>query len=89
VDINIGEHIDTMLAIIAGGATNLWQWLSNRRRSELEDIEKGLVIYKDMLLGLKTEIDDLKKKLEEEKVYWKKRYDDLKKDFDKYRQEHP
>lgn len=70
------------------------------KSQELDNVEKGLSIYKDMLETVRKdmqvqheenakEIERLKKKLEEVTEYWKTRYNDLKRDFDNYKKEHP
>lgn len=70
------------------------------KAQELNNVEKGLSIYKDMLDTVRKdmqvqheenakEIERLKKKLEEVTEYWKNRYNDLKRDFDNYKKNHP
>ncbi len=70
------------------------------KSQELENIEKGLGIYKDMIDTLRKEmqnqhdenakeIERLKRELEESKEHWQSKYNNLKADFEAYKQKHP
>lgn len=67
---------------------------------EIDNLAKSVELYKGLVDDLEkrfqkkheenqVEIEGLKKKLDEVTEYWKKRYNDLKKDFEQYKQEHP
>jgi predicted negative regulator of RcsB-dependent stress response len=93
------NNIDTILAYIfgAGGLFSAWKERKKHRVDLLTSIQEiythFLKDYDQKFVDMSKDIADLKTKHEKEiaelQVFWQRKYDALKSEFDKYKRTHP
>ena len=89
-DMNIGEYLNEFLIAgtgIAASVTSYIQGKKNAKSTELDNIEKAIVIYKDAADYLKTDLEQMKGEMdvlkrnhlecEESKLRLEKKVEDL------------
>lgn len=89
------ENLPTILGFIfgAGGLTDSYLQRKKRKTDALSGIQdlydKFVEDTNEKFQQFQQKIKDLEKEIEAKDLFWKKKYDALKKEFDNYKKSHP